>query len=195
MCRSVASSRLLDGTAIHGRASRIVLSGLAAAAVAQAAFGLAHAIIIVPIWARLLGGVPFAAGAGVALAWAFDEFARNRSQSIGLGVQFGAVMFLTLLPATALEAAMRLMGLRTLDWTEVVPAVTLVVVSGAAAGWWTTRRREAALAFAVAALALMLATAGPLPVAQSARGAWLSLAIAPICLISGATLAATREFL
>jgi hypothetical protein len=38
------------------------------------------------------------------------------------------------------------------------------------------------------------ASAGPLPVAQSIRGAWLSLAIAPICLISGAVLAAVYEW-
>src|SRR2546426_1044099 len=45
------------------------------------------------------------------------------------------------------------------------------------------------------ALALMFVSAGPLPVAQSIRGAWLSLAIAPICLVAGAALATLRALL
>jgi len=114
MCRSVAIVRPIALPSSHTRIGRIVgvtASGLGVALVGLTAFGLAHALIIVPIWTRLLGGVPFAVGAGLALAWAFDELARHRgSQSIASGVQFGAVMFLTLIPATALEAAMRWFG-------------------------------------------------------------------------------------
>ncbi len=199
MCRSVAIVRPIALPSSHTRIGRIVgitASGLGVALVGLTAFGLAHALIIVPIWTRLLGGVPFAVGAGLALAWAFDELARHRgSQSIASGVQFGAVMFLTLIPATALEAAMRWFGLRTLDWAEVIPAVALALLSGAAVGWCLTRRRDTSIAFAVAALALMFVSAGPLPVAQSIRGAWLSLAIAPICLVAGAALATLRALL
>jgi hypothetical protein len=174
----------------------VALSGLAVAVVGLAGFGLAHAILIVPIWTRLLGGVPFAAGAGLALAWAFDVLYRDRgSQSIASGVQFGAVMFLTQIPATALDTILRLSGFRRDDWPEVVAALMLAMLSGGAAGWAMTRRRDASLAFAVAALALMLVSAGPLPVAQSARGAWLSLAIAPICLVCGAALSVVRGVL
>src|SRR2546426_230584 len=144
MCRSVAIVRPIALPSSHTRIGRIVgvtASGLGVALVGLTAFGLAHALIIVPIWTRLLGGVPFAVGAGLALAWAFDELARHRgSQSIASGVQFGAVMFLTLIPATALEAAMRWFGLRTLDWAEVIPAVALALLSGAIAGWLLTRR-------------------------------------------------------
>jgi hypothetical protein len=203
MCRGVAIVRPIEASSSQirpGRIASIAFSGLGVALVAVTAFGLAHAIIIVPIWTRLLGGVPFAGAAGVALAWAFDALTRHRgSQSVVSGVQFGAVMYVTLLPATALEAVMRWAGLRTLDWTEVIPAVMVAMLSGGAAGWLLTRRgrpdrlrdeprAHAVLAFSVAALTLMFASAGPLPVAQSVRGAWLSLAVAPICLVAGAAL-------
>src|SRR2546428_8144266 len=141
MCRSVAIMRPLELAPGQARIGRIVLSGLAVVLVGLTAFGFAHALVIVPIWTRLLGGIPFAIGAGIALAWAFDALVQHRgSQSIASGVQFGGVMYLTLLPATALEAALRWAGLRTLDWTEVIPAVMLALLSGAAAGWWLTRR-------------------------------------------------------
>ena len=210
MCRGVAVVRPigLGSSRTHlGRTARIAVSGLGIALLGLAAFGLAHALIIVPIWTRLVGGAPFAAGAGVALAWAFEVLAlHRRNQSIGAGVQFGAVMYVTLLPATAFEAAMRWTGLRALDWTDVIPAVALALLSGAVAGRLLTQdrpegshysrtdgpRREAVIAFAVAALALMFASAGPLPVARSVRGARLSLAIAPICLVAGAALAFLR---
>jgi hypothetical protein len=196
MCRSVAIAPPLELAPGQARMGRIVLSGLAVALVGLTAFGLAHALIIIPIWTRLLGGIPFAIAAGIALAWAFDALVQHRgSQTIGSGVQFGAVMYLTLLPATALEAAMRWAGLRTLDWTEVIPAVILALLSGFVAGWRVTRRRDAAIAFSVAALALTLVSAGPLPVAQSIRGAWLSLAIALICLVAGAALSSLHSVL
>lgn len=193
---------------VHGAPSRIVSSGLAAALAGLAAFGLAHALIIAPIWTRLAGGIPFVLGAGLAFAWAFDVWCstpdtpaapdppdprpHRRSESLASGVQFGAVMFFTLLPGAAFEAALRLNGLRTGDWAEAIAAVTLAVLAGAGSGWLLTLRWDAALAFAVAALALMFASAGPLPVAQSVRGAWLSLAIAPICLFTGAMIAVIR---
>jgi hypothetical protein len=112
-------------------------------------------------------------------------------QTVASGVWFGGVMFLTMAPASALEAALRLTGLRGGFFDETA-AVMLAVASGTGAGWLTTRNRRASFAFAVAALLLMLASAGPLPVAQSMRGAWLSLAIAPVCLVSGAVIAAVH---
>jgi hypothetical protein len=189
VCRSAAAVRPFEIVPVRTRTGRIVLSGLAVAAAGVAAFGLAHALIIVPIWTRLFGGIPFAIAAGIALAWAFETLSEHRgSQSIRSGVQFGAVMYATLLPAAALDSAMRWAGIRTFEWTEVTLAVTLAVLSGAAAGRWMTGRREGSIPFAVAALALTFVSAGPLPVSQSIRGAWLSFAIAPICLIAGAAL-------
>lgn len=192
MCLSAAVGRPFAVSDQTLRVARLIATGVAVAVAGLVGFAVAHAFLIVPIWTQLLGGVPFVLVAGVALAWAFDELVRVRgSQSLASGVQFGALMFVTMLPATAFEAALRLTGVRG-DLLEVAAAVTLAVGSGATAGWLLTRQRRASLAFAVATLMLTLASAGPLPVAQSARGVWLSLAIAPICLVSGAVLAAVR---
>lgn len=196
MCLSAAVARPFEHTSGHARTNLIILSGLSTAALAVGAFGLAHAILIVPIWTRLLGGVPFAIGAGLALAWAFDALCSARgSQSITSGVQFGAVMFLTQIPATALDTALRVSGLRRGNWLEVTAALILAGVSGGTAGWAMMRHRDVSLAVAVAAVALMLVSAGPLPVAQSARALRISLAIAPICLVCGAALSVLRGVL
>ena len=48
---------------------------------------------------------PFALAAGVAMKWAFDPLVEHRgSQSILSGVQFDAVMYVTLLPSAALDS-------------------------------------------------------------------------------------------
>jgi hypothetical protein len=172
--------------------TRILAAGTATAVVALAGFGAAHAFLIAPIWTQLLRGVPFALLGGIGLAWAFDELTRVRGrQTLGSGVWFGGVMFLTMAPASALHAALRLTRLRG-GFPDQIAAVILAVASGTAAGWFLTRDRRASFAFAVAALLLTAASAGPLPVAQSVRGAWLSLAIAPVCLVSGAVIAAVH---
>jgi hypothetical protein len=193
VCHSAAVTAPLAGSSDStGHVTRILAAGATTAAVALPGFAAAHAILIAPIWTRLLGGVPFALLGATGLAWAFDELTRARGrQTVASGVWFGGVMFLTMMPATACEAALRFTGIRG-DLLEVAAAVTLAVASGTTAGWLLTRRRRASFAFATASLLLTLASAGPLPVAQSIRGVWLSLAIAPICLMSGAVLAAVH---
>jgi hypothetical protein len=190
VCHSAAVSGPFVGASDSAaRITRILAAGAATALVALAGFAVAHAFLIAPIWTQLLRGVPFALLGATGLAWAFDELSRVRGhQSVGSGVAFGGVMFLTMVPAAALDAGLRLTGLRG-GFSDEVAAVILAVASGTAAGWLMTRRRRASFAFAVAALLLTFTSAGPLPMAQSIRGAWLSLAIAPICLISGAVLA------
>lgn len=174
----------------------VVLTGVATAAAALTAFGLAHAAIITPIWPQLLRGTPFVLAAGLALSWAFEHSLNRRgSRPTVHGVQFGAAMFCTLLPSTALDSTLRIVGLRRADSFETVVAMVLAALSGAALGWIWTRNRAGMLAFAAAAAALLVSTAGPLPVAQSIRGLWLSVAIAPICIVAGCVLAFTRRFL
>jgi hypothetical protein len=155
-------------------------------------FGIAHALLILPIWTQLVRGLPFALVAGTTFAWAYDASHRVRwSRSLMDGVQFGAVMALTLVPATLADAALRLGGVRMQDsMGGAALAVALAIASGAAAGWLLTRRPDASSAFAVATFAMTLAAGGPLPVAQSVRGVWLSLAFVPICLAGGITVAA-----
>lgn len=147
-----------------------------------------------PIWSQLLGGVPFVMIAGIALAWAFDHLpATVRNRGLISGVQFGGVMMATLGPATTLDTVLRIAGLRRADTAETAAALALVTATGAAAGWIWTRQPRAAVAFGAAALALLMTTHGPLPIAQSSKGLWLSLAIAPVTLLAGAVIAAAHE--
>jgi hypothetical protein len=172
----------------------ILLTGAGVGLCGLLAFGTVHALLIVPIWTRLLGGAPFALAAGMALAWAFEELNRTRGWHSPLdGVRFGALMFSTLAPATAFDTALRLSGADRTATLITVVEVTMAAAAGAATGPLLARTHRSA--FAVAALALMLVSAGPLPFAQSARGARLVIAIAPICMLAGATLAVLRRLL
>ena len=103
-------------------------------------------------------------------------------------------MFGTLLPATAVDALMRVNGPRLGDTTASMAAgVALFAVSGSVVGWVLSRQRSVAIVFAVAALALMAVSGGPLPVARSARGLWLSVGIGTIVSAAGAVIAAVRS--
>ena len=156
-------------------------AGLVTAAIGLLGFGTAHALIITPIWPRLLNGLPLTLLGGIALALAFDQLpAANSQHRLRSGFQFGGAMVATVLPATAVDTFLRITGIRRADNFEAAIAVILAVGAGAAVGWLWTRRAAAALAFAAAGGALLMTTAGPLPIAQSQRGLKLSLAIAPI---------------
>jgi hypothetical protein len=176
------------------RLKTIGVTGLAAAGVGLLGFGIAHALLIIPIWTRLLSGMPFVMVTGVALALAFDQLpATVRTRGLISGVQFGTVMIATLVPATTLDTVLRIAGLRRADTVETAAALALSTATGAAAGWIWTRQPRDAVAFGVAALALLTTTHGPLPMAQSAKGLWLSLAIAPVTLLAGVVIAALHE--
>lgn len=191
------------GTSLHiRRLKTATITGSAAAVLALAGFGLAHALIITPIWSQLLRGLPFALVGGFGLAWAFDAFADTRglphqrtstTDRAKAGARFGAVMFLALAPGTALDTTLRLTGLRRADARETVLVMIAAAASGALAGWLLTRRRDGVLAFAAGAVGLLIASAGPLPVAQSVPGLWLSVAIASICMAVGVAIAFARH--
>lgn len=189
-----AASLTVDVRSFDATRLKIVTgSGIAAGLAGVAGFGLAHAVIITPIWSRLLGGLPFALFAGLAIAAAYDQLPGAATASLGSGVQLGAAMIATLMPATAFDSFLRVAGLRRADAFETAIAIGLAVAAGGAMGLWWTRRRAGSVAFAIAALALVLASAGPLPAAQSPKGLWLSIAIAPITLLAGVTIASTRR--
>jgi hypothetical protein len=176
------------------RWATVLVSGAGVGVVGLLGFGIAHALLILPIWTQLLRGLPFALVAGVTFAWAYDAVARRRgSRSLMYGVQFGALMAVTLVPATLVNAALRLGGVRMQDsMAGAALAAALAIASGAASGWLLTRRRDVSWAFAVATVTMTLAAGGPLPVAQSVRSVWLSLAFVPICLAGGIVVAALR---
>ena len=183
-------------TVNQSKAVNVIISGAIVGLVGTAAFGLVHALAIVPIWTRLARGLVPAILAGAALAWAFDQLARVRGWSTALhGAAFGLVMFGTLSPATAFSNALRLAGLRASDWPATLASVALAIAAGAMAGWLLTGERKASGVFATATFVLTLASSGPIPVVNSPRAAWLFAGFVPICVAAGITLACVRRFL
>src|SRR2546423_10261015 len=89
------------------RSSRQLAVAMLAGAVTGLAgvlgFGAVHAVAIVPIWSRLLGGLPFGLVAGALVGWAFAEVASPGARGGAQGVRFGALMWALLLPATLLD--------------------------------------------------------------------------------------------
>ena len=196
MCASaLALPRLARPRVSVQNLAPILVSGIVVGTGALLAFGFIHAWLIVPIWSRLAGGIPVALVAGLALAWAFDRVARVRGWRSPLrGLTFGVYMFGTLLPATVVDAWLRLDGMRLGDTTAgMAAAVALFALSGFLVGWVVTRDRPTALVCAAAALALMVVAGGPLPIGRSPRAAGLSLGIALITAFAGAVIAAVRS--
>lgn len=196
MCASaLALSRLAAPRATRQRLAPILIPGIASSVFAVVAFGTVHAWLIVPIWSRLAGGLPMACLAGLALAWAFDRVAHARRWYAPVhGLIFGVYMFATLMPATAVDAVLRLNGMRLADTTPgLVAGVALFALSGLVTGWLSSHERSTALVCAGAALALMAVAGGPLPIVRSPRGAALSLGVGGIVAFSGAATAAIRS--
>jgi hypothetical protein len=174
-----------------GELGRALLAGLITGLFGVAAFGVVHALTIVPIWRRLAGGIPFGVAAGVAMGWALYEvyLRRRRSLRIWQGLAFGLLLWLTLVPMTALGVLLRLSGLHTTTGNgEAVVESALAFVTGALVGWISTRRLRPALALGTASLGLALATAGPIAVLNSSRAAHLFLALTIVLPLSGAVL-------
>ena len=170
---------------------RIVLIGCTIGLGALAIFATLHAIVIKPIWGQLAGGIPFVIAIGIAVTWAYHEFAKaapNRVCSTG-GLRFGALMWLSAWPATALANWMRVRtGASLPDWMDWV-AAALALTGGAIAMWSVTRSRRAAVAGAIAAMVLLAAGGGPLPVVRGGRVLELWLGLFILETLSGALLA------
>jgi hypothetical protein len=156
-----------------------LMAGAASGAAGLIGFGVIHAIIIVPIWWSLFGGLPVALAGGLILGWAlFEARAAGRlTRPVVSGLLLGVLLWLMLIPLTAVGNALRVYarngGGRLPESAEIVLDCLLAILSGALAGWLIGRRWRAALAFAVAGLALALAMGGPIAVTNSARAAWL----------------------
>lgn len=164
--------------------ARIVVVGVITGVTSVALFGLAHAIVIVPIWDRLAGGVPFGVVAGVAVCWAYSEAIRVRPECASLwrAAQVGLLLWLAVLPTTTLGAALRLFRLHDPESVgQMAAAIVVAAAAGAGLGAWRARNRRGAMAFATASVVLVLAMAGPVPVTNSARAALLFAALLGIC--------------
>ena len=161
---------------------RLLFAGVATGLASALAFATVHALLIVPIWTRMLNGVAIAILTGIAIAWAMDATATARGPLTVAGAgRFGGALWLTLTPATILENGLRLAGRRIPESLGVAAAVSLAVISGGCVGWFVARRRSGVPAWAGASLALTLAMGGPIPVVNSTRAAWLYAAFLPMC--------------
>lgn len=180
----------------HSSLRTVITTGVAVGLISVAAFGIVHALAIVPIWVQLVRGIVPGVLAGISLTWAFEQLARVRLwHRPAHGAAFGLVMFATLGPATLFSNTLRLAGIRAGDWPATVVVVGLALASGGLAGWLLTRERRGMTAMAVATFVLTLASSGPIPVVNSARAAWLFVGLAPVCAVAGLTLAVVRQAL
>ena len=177
-------------------AGSTVVSGALAGVTGAALFAIIHSLLIFPVWARFLGHLPFALGAGVGLALAYDEaaFAAPCWRSPVGGARFGLITFLALAPATLFSNGLRAIGAFGGANGPVGVAGTLVlaVVSGATGGWLVTRRSRGAYAFGAATLALTTAMGGTIPIVNSVRATWMFAGFLPICVGSGVALSVAR---
>ena len=164
------------------RASLSAAAGTAVVAVV--AFGSIHALWIVPIWSRLVGGLPFALVGALALGWAYAEclLARRLPPApILSGLVFGASAWLALLPATVASTVLRATGIHALhpSWSVVAALGTagltgLFIGRRLGGGWRST------LAAGVAVVILLAVQAGPVPILNGWRPTGLLLLLAPL---------------
>jgi hypothetical protein len=195
---------------------RIAAGGALLGVFGVLAFGTVHALLIMPIWGRLAGGLPFTIAAGTALAWAYREFSRSRPRRVTTGIAFGAIVWLSLLPMTAFALWLRRSGLRpSFGDAEIAIELILAAASGAlavwlaaaktatgnasvtacvSAGWLACRSRMGALTMAIAMPVLTAAMAGPVPAGNSVRAAALFATFLPIYLAAGAVLEGWMRF-
>ena len=172
-----------------------LIASLATALFALVAFGAVHAAWLVPIWSRLIGGLPFTIVGASTLAWAYAELVQARrlpERPLWAGLVFGLGAWMALLPVTGLGAAFRLTGFHqahpnVASVLEFVAAGLTGLAIGVVAhtGWRVTA------ALAASACVLLAVQAGPLPVPNGRRpiGLWIFLAfIYMACGIVQATL-------
>lgn len=160
-------------------------------------FGLMHALLIEPIWRRLVGGLPFALLAAVGMTWCYAELVARRivPQGIGGGVLFGAGLWLALLPMTAVAAVIRVSGVRaSLGSGEPVVEIAVAALSGAAIGYPLSRSWRATLACAVCMTGVVLAMAGPIAVTVGSTQRRLLLAFLPLWVVAGVALSLAQRF-
>jgi len=152
-------------------------------------FGAVHAWWIVPIWGRLLGGIPFVLVGSAGVAWFYGRLlaaGRLPEHAAMGGMLFGVGVWSALLPATALMLVFRATGFHAAhdDW-ETAIEVVVAAATGALVGWQLLRDRLSIIAAAVAPAALLLTQAGPVPLFNGRRPLGLFLLLAGIYAFCG----------
>jgi hypothetical protein len=155
-------------------------------------FATLHALIIVPIWDRMFGGLVGAVATGAVVGWGYAELhpePADVSASALSGARFGALLWLVVTPVSIVDAALRAVGfLPRYELAGVVIALALCITAGAIWGWRSTGRWRGTIAVAAATLALTLAMAGPVPIGRSIWAFGIFLAVLPACVIAGGVL-------
>ncbi|HET7190113.1 MAG TPA: hypothetical protein VFI52_18300 [Gemmatimonadaceae bacterium] len=170
------------------------LVGIASSLAAALVFATAHALIIVPIWNRVAGGVALAAIAGAACGHAFsvilpDATRHGIDRAARLGARYGALLWLAVAPISLADAVLRAAGIaRRYDPLADIVAVLLALAGGWALGNRIGRTRRAAAWGAVATLLLTCAMGGPVPIARNLRTLGIWLAVLPACVVAGSML-------
>jgi hypothetical protein len=161
------------------------LAGLAAGLV----FASLHALIIVPIWDRMFGGLFGAVLTGAVVAWGYAELHPEPADvfaSASSGARFGALLWLVVTPVSIVDAVLRALEfLPRHELLRVAIALILCISAGAIWGWRNTRRLRGMFAVAAATLALPLAMAGPVPIGNSVWAFGIFLAVLPACVVAG----------
>ena len=174
--------------------ARSIPTVVALALLATVAFGTMHAIVLVPIWSRLAGGLPFTIAGAAAATWCFTELRRGPWRSwpwLRAGLAFGAGAWLALLPATAAGIGARRSGLHAShDDIETALEFAIAAATGGALGWWLVRTRRGALAAATFLATLLAVQAGPVPVGNGRRPLVVFLSLSVLYPLCGAALAA-----
>lgn len=171
-----------------------VLAGIGSALV----FATAHAIIIVPIWDRITGGLVWGALAGGIGAWAFAELypaTEPPGRSAWTGARYGALLWLLLAPVSLVDAVLRRLGvLPRLELLGVAIALLLGATAGALFGRYRVGTWRGMIAGAAATLMLMLAMGGPVPIGRNPRAFGIFLSVLPSAIIGGAVVGAVVGF-
>jgi hypothetical protein len=154
-------------------------------------FGTLHAIVIVPIWSRLAGGLPFAFVAALAITWLFTELRRAGRLGADLrhALAFGALLWISILPSTTAGVISRVTGFhRKLETVEVAVCLAVAAVTGALLARFFRLSIRLQIAGAVVVVVLVLAMAGPIPVSNGARPLLLLIGFLPLYLVAGIAL-------
>src|ERR1044072_9285314 len=166
-----------------------VVAALVLAVGGTLVFGALHAVLIEPIWRRLVGGLPFALVAAAGMTWCYSELVSRRllSGRVAGGALFGAALWVALLPMTAVAAALRMSGLRArLGGFEVGVDLVVAAATGLVVGFAASRSWRVALASGVCMTAVVLAMAGPVAVTVGPTHRYLFVAFLPLYVAAGA---------
>jgi hypothetical protein len=176
-----------------------LIAALGTSLFALLAFGTVHAVWIVPIWRRLIGGLPFTVAGALALAWAYAELSASGllpRRSAVAGLVFGLGAWAALVPVTGLSILFRMTGIhRTYSNLTTTAEVLAAALTGLAIARGLRAGRRCAASLAVAAGVLLLVQAGPVAILNGRRPLGLFFLLAGIYALSGVLQAVFTDLL